>query len=486
MGRIGLGVAGVGWLGESLIKEIGKFSTFSLAAVQDASGERAGEVAQRYASPWWGTEYAALLEAPGVDAVVICTPNAFHARQAQAALRAGRHVLVQKPLALNLDDAEETLRVAQQVERCLFVDYSYRFLETTATMRQAVAEVGVVRSFQVGFHNVYGPDKAWFFDPHLSGGGALVDLGVHLLDLALWLAQPTRVLVEEAELTFNGRHAVEDVGYLRLRLDDVPLDLRVSWNAALPLTDIFVVVEGTRGTVRWENVEGSFFRFRTLRDGQVLMDRETTLREDTLRAFEAALVTGGQYQPDLRVYDVLDRAYAGSAALTEARQPAAFIQVRAALPTEFEAVGELTATAYATDGYADPHYLATLRDAARRAANAELLVGVDGDGQLLGTVTYVGDGGAYADLAREGEAEFRMLGVLPGARRRGVAEALVRACIQRAREQGHQRLVLSTQSRMQAAHRLYSRLGFSRAPERDWSPQPDLQLMCFRMELREA
>ncbi|MFF9775437.1 GNAT family N-acetyltransferase [Streptomyces sp. NPDC013978] len=154
------------------------------------------------------------------------------------------------------------------------------------------------------------------------------------------------------------------------------------------------------------------------------------------------------------------------------------ITIRPAAPDEYAALGEITAQAYLGDGLLDfgesDRYLDELRDVAKRAAEAEVLVAV-ADGQVLGGVTFVPAGGPMADIARAGEAEIRMLAVSPEARGRGVGEALVRACLERARNvEGCVRVVLSTQRSMHAAHRIYGRLGFTRTPERDWNPLPDL------------
>ncbi|MFF9035124.1 GNAT family N-acetyltransferase [Streptomyces sp. NPDC014892] len=154
------------------------------------------------------------------------------------------------------------------------------------------------------------------------------------------------------------------------------------------------------------------------------------------------------------------------------------ITIRPAAPDEYAALGEITAQAYLGDGLLDfgesDRYLDELRDVAKRAAEAEVLVAV-ADGQVLGGVTFVPAGGPMADIARAGEAEIRMLAVSPEARGRGVGEALVRACLERARTvEGCVRVVLSTQRSMHAAHRIYGRLGFTRTPERDWNPLPDL------------
>lgn len=294
----GLGFAGLGWLGESLLKDLPAFPRLRLAAVQDVRAD----LVERYASPWRGTDYSEMLAAPGVDAVVICTPNALHVRQAQLALQAGKHVLAQKPLALACADAQALVDLAAQAERLLFVDYTYRFLDTMAALQAARPDRPTrVRAM---FHNIYGPgqEKAWFFDPKLSGGGALVDLGVHLLDLALWLLQPSAVSLVDVDL--HGGPPVETSARLHLLLDDVPFELEVSWNAALPRTEIAVELDD----VRWENVDGSFFHFRTRRGPQVLLERETTLRADTLGAFVTALETQAAPPIDVRVYSVLEQA----------------------------------------------------------------------------------------------------------------------------------------------------------------------------------
>jgi ribosomal protein S18 acetylase RimI-like enzyme len=169
------------------------------------------------------------------------------------------------------------------------------------------------------------------------------------------------------------------------------------------------------------------------------------------------------------------------------------IVVRRADPTEYAPLGELTARSYLADGLlafgaVDP-YLERLRDVAARAARAEILVavdrGTDGAERLLGGVTFAMGDTPMADIAGAGEAEFRMLVVATEARGRGVGEALVRACVERARgAEGCRRLVMSTAPRMHAAHRLYERLGFARTPARDWSPHRELPpLLTYGLEL---
>lgn len=160
--------------------------------------------------------------------------------------------------------------------------------------------------------------------------------------------------------------------------------------------------------------------------------------------------------------------------------------IRPAEPTELAAVGELTLAAYVADGYLSTadDYATELRRAADRAGAADLVVAVDGSGQLLGTVTFVLAGSAWAEVSRPGEAEIRMLAVDPVARGRGVGAELASWCVDRARDHGCTAVAISTMTQMGAAHRIYERLGFVRDPERDWTPVPHVQLIGYRLDLR--
>jgi ribosomal protein S18 acetylase RimI-like enzyme len=164
------------------------------------------------------------------------------------------------------------------------------------------------------------------------------------------------------------------------------------------------------------------------------------------------------------------------------------ITIRPVRDEELDDVGELTAQAYLRDGLLtfgeDDPYLEQLRAARLRARHTEMLVAVDtASDALLGAVAFVGEGGRYAELAGPGEGEFRMLAVRPEGRGRGAGEALVRACVERARERGLRRLVMCSTGEMLTAHRLYRRLGFVHAPERTWEPYPGLPLHAFTLEL---
>lgn len=160
-------------------------------------------------------------------------------------------------------------------------------------------------------------------------------------------------------------------------------------------------------------------------------------------------------------------------------------QVRLARPADHAGVAAITVAAYAADGFldGDEEYADELSDIAGRSTHATLLVAADEDGTILGAVTFCRPPSPYVEVARPGESEFRMLAVDPAARGRGVGAALVQACLDLAREHGDESVVLSSLPRMRTAHRLYERLGFVRAPERDHEPLPDFQLIAYQRAL---
>ncbi|MCW3839436.1 GNAT family N-acetyltransferase [Micromonospora yasonensis] len=161
--------------------------------------------------------------------------------------------------------------------------------------------------------------------------------------------------------------------------------------------------------------------------------------------------------------------------------------VRRAEPADHPAVARLTVAAYEADGQlkGENGYGAVLADVATRAETGEVLVAVDeATGAVLGAVTFVLAGTPYAELSGPGEAEFRMLAVDPAAQGRGAGAVLVQACVARATELGCRAVVICVRSGMAAsAHRLYARFGFVRVPEKDWSPQPGVELLGLRLEL---
>ena len=159
------------------------------------------------------------------------------------------------------------------------------------------------------------------------------------------------------------------------------------------------------------------------------------------------------------------------------------VRIERANPEDHPAIAELTVSVYVGGGLAGPDYGVELADVARRADLAELLVVRDEAGRLVGSVALVLDGDFGEVTESDDEAAVRMLVVDPAAQGRGIGALLMTECLERARAAGKRRMVLSTSTAMTAAHRLYERLGFTRLPERDWSPVAGIDLLVYALDL---
>ncbi|WP_246167452.1 Gfo/Idh/MocA family protein [Sphingomonas piscis] len=205
----------------------------------------------------------------GLDGVVIATPSALHAEQSIAALNAGAAVFCQKPLARTAAEVQSVLDAAQRNDRLLGVDLSYRHTAAMQAVREQVGSgaLGHVFAADLTFHNAYGPGAGWFWDPALSGGGCLIDLGVHLVDLALWMFDFPEVTSATASLFRDGRplqpNEVEDyaVGTLQVATG-ATVRIACSWNLSAG-TDAVIEAKffGSQGGAAMRNVDGSFFDF---------------------------------------------------------------------------------------------------------------------------------------------------------------------------------------------------------------------------------
>jgi ribosomal protein S18 acetylase RimI-like enzyme len=162
------------------------------------------------------------------------------------------------------------------------------------------------------------------------------------------------------------------------------------------------------------------------------------------------------------------------------------VRTRPATEADYAVAGTICYEAYRADGQLDGArgYGRVLADVAARAPVTEVIVADDpSTGELLGCVTFVLAGQPWAEIAREGEGEFRMLAVAPGAQGRGVGSALVRTCLERAVAQRCAAVSICTRDTNDRAIGMYERFGFVRIPERDWTPEPDVKLLAMRLEL---
>lgn len=267
-----LGFLGVGWIGADRLNSLVSSGLGAVAAIADTDVDRARGVAERHHCLRTGRNLDDLLEAD-LDGIVIATPSALHAEQTLAALSAGIPVFCQKPLGRSAREAHAVINEARERDLLLSVDLSYRHVTAFRAAKEALGEnagenAGDIYALDLRFHNAYGPDKPWFTDPSLSGGGCVIDLGTHLIDLALWWLQRDAVTVVDAHLYRGGRLLeqpvtdAEDYADVTLTAGDSVIRLACSWFLPLGIDASIGARAFTPSMgVEVENVGGSFYDF---------------------------------------------------------------------------------------------------------------------------------------------------------------------------------------------------------------------------------
>ncbi|GFO57743.1 oxidoreductase [Geomonas silvestris] len=327
-----LGFLGVGWIGRHRMRALISSETVEVAAIADTAPENAAAAGALVPQARQVATLDELL-ALDLDGVVIATPSAGHAEQAIRILDRGVAVFCQKPLAISALETKQVVAAARRANRALSVDFSYRFTDGMQKIHQLVrsGELGEIYAADLVFHNAYGPDKAWFFDRQLSGGGCLMDLGSHLVDLALWLFDFPHVCSVTSALYSKGVQlhrvagAVEDFAVASYRLASGQL-VRVacSWN--LPAGRDAVIEAsfyGTAGGASFRNVEGSFYDFAAERFRGTSREPLAAPPDDwggrAAIAWAREIADGGGFNP--RAERLVDVAQALEAAYRQAREP---------------------------------------------------------------------------------------------------------------------------------------------------------------------
>jgi predicted dehydrogenase len=324
-----LGFLGVGWIGRHRMEAVAASGLADVAVIADPVEAAAREAASAAPRAMIAASLDDLL-AHALDGVVIATPSALHAEQSVRALERGLAVFCQKPLGRTAAEVRRTVDAARAADRLLAVDLSYRHVAGVPQLRQLVrgGAIGRVHAVNLVFHNAYGPDKPWFYDVAQSGGGCVMDLGIHLVDLALWtLGFPAVAAVTSAVSAqgtpLRGRIRCEDHAAALIRLEGgAAVQLACSWRlAAGQDCAIEAAFYGTEGGLALRNVNGSFYDFVVERyrgtQREVLAAPPDAWGGRAAVAFAQALASGARFDPEVeglvRVAEVLDAIYAGTA-----------------------------------------------------------------------------------------------------------------------------------------------------------------------------
>ena len=201
---VGLGIIGTGTIAQSHLRSLQGFEKARVLGVYDVLADRAEATAQQFGIPNVVSTLDALLEIPGLDAVIVCTPPFAHAEPTITALQAGKHVLCEKPFAYTPNEAEEMVIAAERAGKflaCCSARNRYALNQTKAHAlleRGDLGDVYHVRYSQWRFrgrpgHHIFA-QSAWFLDHARAGGGAMTDIAVYMIDSTLWLLGNPKVL----------------------------------------------------------------------------------------------------------------------------------------------------------------------------------------------------------------------------------------------------------------------------------------------------
>lgn len=265
-----LGFVGVGWIGLSRMKAILEEDCGVAAVLTDPDRDALEGALKAAPSAALCGDLDELLKS-NVDGVVLATPSGMHAEQAIRALDAGKAVFCQKPLGRTALETEAVIDAARRNDGLLGIDLSYRYTRAMQSVRSALraGEIGRVYAADFVFHNAYGPDKAWAQDPELAGGGCVIDLGIHLVDLLLWSLDGSEIRHVRSILFREGRRLalptqeIEDYAHAEIELSDGgAARLACSWRFSCGCDAVIEAsFYGTDGSLCFRNVEGSFYDF---------------------------------------------------------------------------------------------------------------------------------------------------------------------------------------------------------------------------------
>jgi UDP-N-acetyl-2-amino-2-deoxyglucuronate dehydrogenase len=247
------GVIGCGAIATQHVEAIGAVDGAELAAVESTSNERARAAGERWGVPWT-TDLDELLRRDDIDAVAICTPSGLHAEQALAALRRGKHVVIEKPLAMSVADADAVIAEGARAGRVVTTISQRRYEPVMQTLRAAVAAGAFGRVALVVGECLYHRPQSYYESAAWRGtraldGGVLMNQAIHIVDLVRWIGGPV-ASVSGHIATLGHRMEAEDTATVSLRFTDGSLGTIVATTCAEPGMAQELRVYGDRGHVR--------------------------------------------------------------------------------------------------------------------------------------------------------------------------------------------------------------------------------------------
>lgn len=361
MERLGIGLIGFGMIGKVhalAYREIPHYypnvlPPIELAAICTMRAESAQRAARDGNFRAWTTNIDELVARDDVHIVDVCLPNYAHRPAILAAIRAGKHVIVDKPLTMNSTEATEIVHAAREANVRVGMVFNYRFVPALMLAQRLIAEnaLGQIYHFDINYlHTGYqNPNRAmsWRLRHSQSGGGALVDLGSHVIDMARYLLGDfenvnavTRTFVKERPVDARNEKRetvdVDDAAWLNAKMQNgAQGTIFVTRFATGAVDDMNVQIYGERGAIKFSLQDGNVLQFfdatansstqgwtriptGTQYQGAVVPPPRSILgwnrtHAENIFQFLRAVIENKPFAPDamdgLRVHEVIDEAY---------------------------------------------------------------------------------------------------------------------------------------------------------------------------------
>jgi predicted dehydrogenase len=253
-------IVGAGRVGQIRAGAIQRSKNSLLAAAVDIDRERAAKLAEG-TEAIVSTDWRSVVARPELHAVIVSTPTKFHLDVAVAALHAGKHVLCEKPLGRNVTEAQKMLEAAHESRRVLKTGFNYRHMAHVRKAREllegdAIGPLHFLRA-RYGHGGRPGYEKEWCTDAELSGGGVLLEQGIHIFDLVRFLLGEPVKLVAQTQRYFWDFPAVEDNGFCLLETErGLVAQIHISWTQWVNVFELEVF--GRDGYLRLEGRDSHY------------------------------------------------------------------------------------------------------------------------------------------------------------------------------------------------------------------------------------
>ena len=322
-----IALIGAGYIADFHARGLQTISNVEIVAVVAKEMDEAKEFAQKYNIKDTYTEISEIIEREDIDAVIIGTPNQFHAPYAIEFLKSGKDVFLEKPMGISADEGRQITEAAIKYDQLVMVGHMWRFDEDTNYLKDIVQEGKLGKIFKTkgyGVHENWGP-SGWFTKKTLAGGGALADMGVHAIDTIRYILGDPKPAKVYARISTNfGDYDVDDTGIIVITWDNGTESIIESgwWHPHMDGPEASSGIFGTKG---YASLFPTFLKITTGEDSFDKIVPELPEREDhcdqiiytkQMQHFVACIKTRKQPSPGFIegqiVLDIVEAAYKSS------------------------------------------------------------------------------------------------------------------------------------------------------------------------------